>query len=118
MATCRGDLYVEAPGDMTWGWYSPQQIPSLIAWLEGGSQEEQQLAEDIYDLYQPVLRIAQEPNQVCDFYAQCEQWNTLCQPVLHAALQHVHPCAHWGEAHLQDRHRVQGAKHLEVASGT
>ena len=72
MATCRGDLYVEAPGDMTWGWYSPQQIPSLIAWLEGGSQEEQQLAEDIYDLYQPVLRIAQAPNQVCDFYAQCE----------------------------------------------
>ena len=64
MAIFRGDLYVEAPGDMTWGWYSPQQIPDLIAWLEGGSQEEQQLAEDIYDLYQPVLRIALQPDQV------------------------------------------------------
>lgn len=60
----RGDLYVESSADMDWGWYSPQQIPDLIAWLEGGSQEEQQLAEDIYALYQPVLRITLQPSQV------------------------------------------------------
>lgn len=49
---------------MDWGWYRPQQIPAVIAWLEGGSQEEQRLAEDIYALYQPVLRIALQPSQV------------------------------------------------------
>lgn len=62
---CRGALYVEAPEGRDWGWYSPQQIPSLIAWLETGSQEEQQLAEDIYAMYQPVLKVVMQSKQVC-----------------------------------------------------
>ena len=55
---------MEAPEGKEWGWYSPQQIPSLIAWLETGSQEEQQLAEDIYTMYQPVLKVVMSPKQV------------------------------------------------------
>ena len=61
---CRGALYVESPEGREWGWYNPQQIPSLIAWLETGSKEEQQLAEDIYAMYQPVLKIVMHPKQV------------------------------------------------------
>lgn len=62
--TCRGCLYVEAPKGREWGWYSPQQIPSLTAWLETGSQQEQQLAEDLYAVYLPVLNIVKQPGQV------------------------------------------------------
>ena len=62
---CRGSLYVEAAEGQTWGWYSPHQIPSLIVWLETGSQQEQQLAEELYTLYQPVLRLVAQPGQVC-----------------------------------------------------
>ena len=61
---CRGCLYVEGPEGRDWGWYSPQQIPSLIAWLETGSQQEQQLAEDLYAVYLPVLNIVKQPGQV------------------------------------------------------
>ena len=61
---CRGALFVEAPEGGEWGWYSPHQIPTLIAWLEAGSQQEQQLAEDIYTMYQPVLKIVMPPKQV------------------------------------------------------
>lgn len=62
---CRGSLYVEAAEGQAWGWYSPHQIPSLIAWLETGSQQEQQLAEELYTMYQPVLRLVAQPGQVC-----------------------------------------------------
>ena len=66
-------MYVEAesglpytlnPKGREWGWYSPQQIPSLTAWLETGSPQEQQLAEDLYAVYLPVLNIVQQPGQV------------------------------------------------------
>lgn len=55
---------MEAPEGGEWGWYSPHQIPTLIAWLETGSQQEQQLAEDVYTMYQPVLKIVMPPKQV------------------------------------------------------
>lgn len=55
---------MEASEGKDWGWYSPQQIPSLIGWLETGSREEQQLAEQIYAMYQPVLKIVMHPKQV------------------------------------------------------
>ncbi|KAA6418167.1 MAG: PHD zinc finger-containing [Trebouxia sp. A1-2] len=61
--SARGSLYVEAAEGQAWGWYSPHQIPSLIAWLETGSQQEQQLAEELYTMYQPVLRLVAQPGQ-------------------------------------------------------
>ncbi|KAL0046804.1 hypothetical protein WJX82_010406 [Trebouxia sp. C0006] len=61
--SARGSLYVEAAEGQAWGWYSPHQIPSLIAWLEAGSQQEQQLAEELYTMYQPVLRLVAQPSQ-------------------------------------------------------
>ncbi|DBA80727.1 hypothetical protein WJX77_005653 [Trebouxia sp. C0004] len=61
--SARGTLYVEAAEGQAWGWYSPHQIPSLIAWLETGSQQEQQLAEELYTMYQPVLRLVAQPGQ-------------------------------------------------------
>lgn len=64
MQSCRGALYVESSEGKEWSWYSPQQIPSLIAWLETGSQEEQLLAEQIYAMYQPVLKVVMHPKQV------------------------------------------------------
>ncbi|KAL3155854.1 hypothetical protein ABBQ32_012863 [Trebouxia sp. C0010 RCD-2024] len=62
--SARGALYVESSEGKEWSWYSPQQIPSLIAWLETGSQEEQLLAEQIYAMYQPVLKVVMHPKQV------------------------------------------------------
>ncbi len=72
---CRGSLYVEAAEGQAWGWYSPHQIPSLIAWLETGSQQEQQLAEELYTMYQPVLRLVASSSQVC-----------ICKPICHCHL--------------------------------
>ena len=70
---------MEAPKGREWGWYSPQQIPSLTAWLETGTQQEQQLAEDLYAVYLPVLNIVKQPGQVSPYI-----------PV--SGMQHTHTC--------------------------
>lgn len=56
---------MESAGDMDWGWYTPQQIPELIAWLGSGSEKEQCLAEDIYGMYQPVLHMLDQVKLLC-----------------------------------------------------
>ncbi|KAL3145939.1 hypothetical protein ABBQ38_015299 [Trebouxia sp. C0009 RCD-2024] len=71
--SARGALYVESSEGKEWGWYSPQQIPSLIAWLETGSQMEQQLAEQIYAMYQPVLKVVMHPKQAAEVEDQAQK---------------------------------------------
>lgn len=38
-----------------WGWYSGAQLPSLIAWLERGSDAEQATADAVFEAFQDLL---------------------------------------------------------------
>ena len=44
----------EQPG--MWGYYTIAKIPALLQWLESGSSQEQELAEDLFAAYQPQLQ--------------------------------------------------------------
>ncbi|KAK9832062.1 hypothetical protein WJX81_003439 [Elliptochloris bilobata] len=48
-------LFVEAPGGGGWAWYTAEQLPRVLAWLDGGSDAERALAEDIFEAFQPAL---------------------------------------------------------------
>ena len=50
-----GRLFVEAPGGGGWAWYPAAQLPALLVWLDGGSDAERALAEDIHEAFQPAL---------------------------------------------------------------
>lgn len=90
---------METPEGEEWGWYSPQQIPTLIAWLETGSQEEQQLAEDTYTMYQPVLKVVMPLKQV----SSC-LWSGALSP------SYVASCIIW--------HATQGLTSFAMYRGT
>jgi hypothetical protein len=64
--TGRSQLFVESSGGGEWGFYDLQQIPRLVEWLESGSDAEQDLAEDIYETFEPVMRAQpqQQPGAV------------------------------------------------------
>ena len=65
----------EQPG--SWGWYPLSEIPALVKWLDGGSQAEFELAEDIYQAFRPYMaaqevdcfppKLAQEQYLICKF---------------------------------------------------
>lgn len=48
-------LFVEAPGGGGWAWYTAPELPAVLAWLDGGSDAERALAEDIHEAFQPAL---------------------------------------------------------------
>ena len=50
----RADGDEEQPG--IWGYYTIADIPALLQWLESGSSQEQELAEDLFAAYQPQLQ--------------------------------------------------------------
>ena len=50
----RADGEEEQPG--VWGYYTIADIPALLQWLESGSSQEQELAEDLFAAYQPQLQ--------------------------------------------------------------
>lgn len=39
-----------------WGWYEAGELAGVMAWLEGGCDAEQDLADQIYEAYHSVLR--------------------------------------------------------------
>lgn len=38
-----------------WGYYSAEQLPQLVAWLENGSDGEQAIADAVFEAYQELL---------------------------------------------------------------
>ena len=50
-----GRLFVEAPGGGGWAWYPAAQLPALLVWLDGGSDAERALAEDVHEAFQAEL---------------------------------------------------------------
>ena len=46
---------MEAPAGGGWAWHPAEQLPQVLAWLDGGSDAERALAEDIYEAFQPAL---------------------------------------------------------------
>lgn len=42
-------------GDGGWGWYEAGELPALLAWLEGGSAQEQELADAVFEAARPLL---------------------------------------------------------------
>lgn len=55
-------LTEEQPG--TWGFYTLSKIPQLVSWLDTGSQNEFELAENIYQAFQPQMWEAHEEDVV------------------------------------------------------
>ena len=53
----------------TWGWYALPQIPMLVQWLDSGSQNEFDLAEDIYQAFRPYFRPDTHDPEVSDHTA-------------------------------------------------
>ncbi|KAK9841359.1 hypothetical protein WJX74_004479 [Apatococcus lobatus] len=54
-------LFVEGEDGSCWGWYTIQQLPALLAWMDGGCLEERTLADDIFEAFQPLLQPASHP---------------------------------------------------------
>ena len=52
---------MEARAGGGWAWYAAEQLPAVLAWLDGGSDAERALAEDIYEAFQPALLELQVP---------------------------------------------------------
>lgn len=46
---------MEARAGGGWAWHTAEQLPQVLAWLDGGSDAERALAEDIYEAFQPAL---------------------------------------------------------------
>ena len=54
-------LFVEGDEGARWGWYTIQQLPALLAWMDGGCLEERALADDIHEAFQPLLQPLSTP---------------------------------------------------------
>lgn len=54
----RTQLFVASAEGAHWGFYDAAGLPSLVAWLEGGSDAEQETAERVYEAFAPALRAA------------------------------------------------------------
>ena len=48
-----GDHPEEQAG--TWGWYPLADVHGVVDWLEGGSQMEAEVAEDIFQAFHPQM---------------------------------------------------------------
>lgn len=51
-------MFVEAPGGGEWGYYDAARIPALVEWLESGSDAEQDLADIIYEAFEPGAQVS------------------------------------------------------------
>ena len=49
-------LFVEESGGSGWGFYDVMQLPGLMAWLESGSDTEQELADRIHETFKAHLQ--------------------------------------------------------------
>ena len=49
---------MEESGGAGWGFYDATQLPGLMAWLEGGSDAEQELADRIHETFAAHLQPA------------------------------------------------------------
>lgn len=54
-----------------WGYYPLSQIPSLVNWLDTGSQNEFELAENIYQAFQPQMYEDAEQEVVISSLLNC-----------------------------------------------
>lgn len=52
----------EKPG--TLGWYTLPEIPAVVQWLDTGSADQFDLAEDIYQAFQPYIQPSQALHEV------------------------------------------------------
>ncbi len=57
-AAGRTQLFVASADGAEWGFYDAAGLPKLVAWLEGGSDAEQETAERVYEAFAPTLRAA------------------------------------------------------------
>ena len=52
---------MEESGGSGWGFYDIAQLPSLMAWLESGSDAEQELADRIHETFKAHLQPVDDP---------------------------------------------------------
>lgn len=57
----RTQLFVEEAGGSGWGFYDAAHLKILTAWLEGGDDAEQELADRLYETFEAHLQPGTEP---------------------------------------------------------
>lgn len=72
---------------MHWGWYTLQQLPALLGWMDGGCLEERALADDIHEAFQPLLQPvpasqAANPTDAAPSPVQVQQPDRWCMNLL------------------------------------
>lgn len=48
----------------SWGWYPLTDIPQVVQWLDSGSTAEKDLAEDVFQAFQPHIYVAEDQAKV------------------------------------------------------